>query len=288
MMQPGVVITMMVTVLVWASLLSPAIVAQTSGAVQSAAVIRGQVTDSATSEALIGASVFFKGTSIGTKTDSRGNFELKNQFTRRGVLRVQYVGYVPQQVMIDSSTTYVTFRLRADTIQIGLITIEADASEKRFSTFTLSPQGIKNVPPLGEPDIIRTLSLLPGINQTNDFKSDFSVRGGGFDQNQFLIDDVEIYNPNHLVGVFGAFNVNALQEATLYAGHFPAEYGGRLSSVLSMKTRTPTDSLFLTANVSLLSASATLAVILTDTHPSKKLFRILQLSLTFFNKFRML
>ena len=87
-----------------------------------------------------------------------------------------------------------------------------------------------------EADVFRTLQLLPGVVSRSDFSSQLYVRGGSPDQNLVLLDGVAVYNPFHLLGLFSTFNTDAIKEVEFMTGGFPAEYGGRLSSVLSRKS----------------------------------------------------
>ena len=100
----------------------------------------------------------------------------------------------------------------------------------------LSVNEVKDLPVLfGEKDILKTIQLLPGVQSAGDGNSGFYVRGGGTDQNLILLDEATVYNPSHLLGFFSTFNSDAIKDVTLYKGAMPAEYGGRLSSVLDVK-----------------------------------------------------
>src|SRR6202012_1967030 len=100
----------------------------------------------------------------------------------------------------------------------------------------LTTNEIKNVPVLfGEKDILKTIQLLPGVQSAGDGNSGFYVRGGGIDQNLILLDEATVYNPSHLLGFFSTFNSDAIKDITVYKGGMPAEFGGRLSSVVDIK-----------------------------------------------------
>lgn len=90
---------------------------------------------------------------------------------------------------------------------------------------------------LGEVDVIKTIQLLPGVQAASEGSSGFSVRGGGTDQNLILLDNAPIYNASHFLGFFSVFNNDAVKDATLYKGDIPANYGGRLSSVLDVQIK---------------------------------------------------
>ena len=100
----------------------------------------------------------------------------------------------------------------------------------------ISVREIQNIPViLGEKDILKTMQLLPGVTPAGEGNAGFFVRGGGVDQNLILLDEAPVYNPSHLLGFFSTFNSDAIKDITLYKGGFPAEYGGRLSSVVDIK-----------------------------------------------------
>src|ERR1019366_8181980 len=97
---------------------------------------------------------------------------------------------------------------------------------------------IENIPVFfGEKDIMKTLQLLPGIKSAGEGNSGFYVRGGGADQNLILLDEAPVYNASHLLGFFSTFNSDAIKDITLYKGGMPAQYGGRLSSVVDIKMK---------------------------------------------------
>jgi hypothetical protein len=100
----------------------------------------------------------------------------------------------------------------------------------------LNIQEIKNIPVLfGERDLMKTLQLLPGVKSAGEGNSGFYVRGGAADQNLVLLDESPVYNASHLLGFFSTFNSDAIKNVTLYKGGMPAQYGGRLSSVVDLR-----------------------------------------------------
>src|SRR6218665_2582783 len=102
----------------------------------------------------------------------------------------------------------------------------------------VSTKEIRNIPVLfGERDILKTIQLLPGIKSAGDGNSGFFVRGGAGDQNLILLDEAPVYNASHLLGFFSTFNSDAIKDVTIIKGNSPAQYGGRLSSVLDVKMR---------------------------------------------------
>lgn len=124
---------------------------------------------------------------------------------------------------------------------------DADLERTRFETEAgvtarvIGGEELKSLPGLGEADVLRAIEVLPGVVSTSDFSSAFNVRGGSADQNLILLDGFPIFNPFHLGGLFSVFNSDAIERAELLAGGFGAEYGGRVSSVLTIDTRSGGD-----------------------------------------------
>ena len=118
----------------------------------------------------------------------------------------------------------------------------------------ISGEAMKALPGLVETDPIRAVEVLPGVNTVSDFSAAFNVRGGSADQNLILLDEVPIFNPFHLGGVFSVFNADMVERAELFAGGFPAEYGGRVSSVLTVRTDVGDGVTGVDAGVSLLAS----------------------------------
>lgn len=234
------------------------------------AVVQGRVVDRRTGAPVPFASVALVGTFVGTAADAEGRFYLRippEQARGKVRVRVGAVAYVERRRTVAVQPGAVASweaALRPKQVQLGSVTVEAErfhaAADADPSRYRLRPESAKNAPALAEPDVVRTLALLPGVTQANDLKAGLSVRGGSADQNQYLLDGVEVHNPSHLLGITGAFNLWALEHAEVHIGDFPVRYGGRLSSVIALETReVPADSTFLKANISLLSASGAYA-----------------------------
>lgn len=111
-------------------------------------------------------------------------------------------------------------------------------TEAGVTTRVIEGRDLKVLPGLGEADVLRAVEVLPGVVSTSDFSSAFNVRGGSADQNLILLDGFPVFNPFHLGGLFSVFNADLIARAELLAGGFGAEYGGRVSSVLNVETRT--------------------------------------------------
>jgi hypothetical protein len=128
-----------------------------------------------------------------------------------------------------------------DSLPLVMVTT-ATRKNITHKTFTghhrVSMDNVKRIPAMaGEPDVLKSLQFLPGIQSAAEGTTNLSVRGGSYDQNLILLDEVPIYNPGHTMGIFSAFNTDVLKDVTLYKGVFPAQYGNRLSSVVDMRMR---------------------------------------------------
>lgn len=237
---------------------------------QKGATVTGVITHSTRGEPVPFATVSIEGTFGGTAADEDGTYRLAvppGQLT----LRIQALGFATALRTVEAEagdTVQVNVALAPEEIQLGTVTVTADRSAAGAtpSLYRLRPETIQNAPALGEPDVIRVMAYLPGVTQSNDMKAGLNIRGGASDQNQFLLDGIEVYNPNHLLGLLGAFNVWALSDVNVHVGDFPARYGGRLSSVISLETRSPPkDSAYAKGNLSLISAGGAYARRLGDT-----------------------
>ncbi|WP_291403221.1 TonB-dependent receptor [Daejeonella sp.] len=208
---------------------------------QESYTINGVVRDSLSGETLIGVSLKFNGkTQVGTSTNAYGFFSYKlNSGTYD--LSVSYVGYktILKKVTISADT-----KLDLNMVSDNLIDEIVISAEKRNDNVVNAQMGfakinlseIRNVPVLfGERDILKTLQLLPGIKSAGEGNSGFYVRGGSTDQNLILLDEAPVYNASHLLGFFSTFNSDAIKDVSVFKGGMPAQYGGRLSSVLDIR-----------------------------------------------------
>ena len=205
-------------------------------------IISGTVKDSATGETLIGASVTIKESpQTGTITNSYGFYSLtapKGDCT----LQVSYIGYETAVMPISlNSDLKINISLSAKS-ELKEVVISANkpnddnVTSAQMGVEKLNMAQINNVPVLlGEKDILKTISLLPGIKSAGEGNTGFYVRGGASDQNLILLDEATVYNASHFFGFFSTFNSDAIKDVSIYKGGMPAEYGGRLSSVLDIK-----------------------------------------------------
>jgi hypothetical protein len=194
--------------------------------------------------ALPGASVAVPALGLGTATEVDGKFSLKLPEGSQQVV-VSFVGYTPQTLAINiHHNQQHNFTLAASTAELSEVVVQGQQTlkEKLQSTQMgvehLSIREAKLLPALfGEVDILKTLQLKPGVQSGGEGSSGLFVRGGSADQNLVLVDNVLVYNPNHLFGLFSVFNSDAVQSVDLYKAGFPAQFGGRLSSVVDVKLR---------------------------------------------------
>jgi hypothetical protein len=203
--------------------------------------LNGVITDAQTGETLIGASVKLSGIKqAGTTTNAYGYFSIS---LPQGTydLAITYVGYKPIIRKIDLNTNLkLDFSLepaaQLEEIVVSSVKRNDNVTNPQMGVEKLDVKDIKSIPVLfGERDILKTLQLLPGIKPAGDGNSGFYVRGGAIDQNLILLDEAPVYNASHLLGFFSTFNSDAIKDVTVYKGGMPAQYGGRLSSVLDIR-----------------------------------------------------
>jgi hypothetical protein len=205
--------------------------------------ISGKIKGARDGEDLIGATVQVKGQSIGTVTNVYGFYSLtlpQGSYT----LTVSYIGYttVEKYVLLTAHST-LNFELdeEAQSMQEVVISAEkadANVTEMKMSTIQLKMDQVKQLPPLfGEPDVIKVVQMQPGVLSAGEGTSSFFVRGGAADQNMILIDEAPIYDASHLFGLFSVFNADIIKSAELYKGGIPAQFGGRLSSIMDVRVK---------------------------------------------------
>jgi hypothetical protein len=202
--------------------------------------INGYVKDSTNNETVIGATVTVKGKTKGVSSNQYGFYSITLE---KGVytLSVSHVGYTTKEIEIDLSKN-IQFNLDlspsiTSSQEIIIYSKKRDLNVKaaQMGKFELSMNQIKSVPALaGEVDPLKVLQLLPGVRNAGEGNSGLYVRGGGPDQNLVLLDDAVVYNPGHLFGFFSVFNSDALKNVSLIKGGMPANYGGRISSVVDI------------------------------------------------------
>jgi outer membrane cobalamin receptor len=206
-------------------------------------VIKGQVRDAATGEDLIGATVFIKELGAGTITNVYGFYSI-NLPAGKYVVKYSFVGYEPKFVEVELSVSKVlNVELESAFRQLGEIVVtgekpDENVTQVRMSSNNLSMETVKALPAfMGEVDVMKSLLLLPGISSGGEGSTGIYVRGGNVDQNLVLLDEATVYNASHLMGFFSVFNADAIKDVQVYKGGMPAQYGGRLSSVVDMRMK---------------------------------------------------
>ena len=226
--------------------------------------ISGFISDSASGEKLISATIYDAITLKGTISNNYGFFSLS---LPKGQVKftVSYVGYAPysQVIKLDKN-----IKLNVDlkqSIELEEVVVTENKLEKHIestemSVIELPIKTITSLPVLfGEVDVMKTIQLLPGVQSGNEGTSGIYVRGGGPDQNLILLDGVPVYNASHLFGFFSVFNADAISNIKLTKGGFPARYGGRLSSVIDIKMKEGNIKKFKgTASVGIIASKLTL------------------------------
>jgi len=202
--------------------------------------ISGTISEAETGETLIGVNVIIPSLQTGTVTNQYGYYSIT---LPKGEYEIMYssIGFAPQEVQISlSGNVKKDLALTTDTESLDEVIIEANnerlnVRSSQMSANTLSTTTIKKIPVvLGEVDVIKAITLLPGVTSAGEGASGFNVRGGAADQNLILLDEATLYNSSHLFGFFSVFNPDAIKDLTLYKGGIPARYGGRISSVLDI------------------------------------------------------
>jgi hypothetical protein len=212
-------------------------VAQTEAQAQQKFTLSGYIKDSLSGETLIGATVSVNGSAI--SSNQYGFYSITLPADNYNVI-VSFAGYVPQQVSIqlDRNTLFNFQMLQRSVLEAVVVSSkrrDGNVNNAQMGKVDLSMNQVKSLPVLlGEVDILKTLQLLPGVRNAGEGNTGLYVRGGGPDQNLILLDEAIVYNTGHLFGFFSVFNSDAIKNTSLIKGGMPAQYGGRLSSVLDV------------------------------------------------------
>ena len=227
--------------------------------------ISGYVRDSASKEALIGASVANINAKTGTSTNQYGFFSLTVPLTDTADLVISYQGYkISAKKIVAKANIRLQVLLESSTGTLGEVIVVAGKNDRnvqkaQMGVIDVPLRAIKNLPVLmGERDVLKIIQLLPGVQGGQEGTTGFYVRGGNLDQNLVQLDEATVYNPNHLFGLFSTFNTNSINNVQLIKGGFPAEYGGRLSSILDITMKEGNKTKYQTeGGIGLLSANLT-------------------------------
>ncbi len=205
----------------------------------------------------------------GAETNRLGYFRIEDVAPGHYVLLVVRLGYGEARVDVEvraGERVRAEVKLPLAVLELEGISVEAERSRQRahfdqdagVTVRELAGGELKLIPGLAEADPVRAVELLPGVVSTSDFSSAFNVRGGSADQNLILLDGLPIFSPFHLGGLFSVFNSDMVARAELRSGGFPAEYGGRVSSVLTVESDPGTGSFHGDAGISLLATRVAL------------------------------
>jgi hypothetical protein len=230
--------------IVGAALLIALIVAPCfSLAAQEKATLSGTIRNSETGEVLISAEVIVKNLhGVGVLSNAYGFYSLTLP-PGRYTLSVQYLGFIvlTDTVTLETNLTK-NYDLTPEPIKFNEVVVSGErtntnVTSTEMSATKLEVKSLANVPVLlGEKDILKTLQLLPGIKSAGEGSTGFYARGGGVDQNLIILDEAPVYNSSHLLGFLSVFNSDAIKDVKVMTGDMPAEYGGRLSSVVDIRT----------------------------------------------------
>jgi hypothetical protein len=221
-------------------------------AAQEVYTLSGYIQDEASGETLIGANIVDSNKpSSGVSTNTYGYYSIQLE-PGDHILTISYLGYQDLVISIhlEENTKRDFFLREGIAIKEVVITGEKEEAQKnvqgtQMGTIKLPVENIKKLPAIfGEVDILKAIQLLPGVMSSGEGNAGFYVRGGGPDQNLILLDEAVVYNTGHLLGFFSVFNADAIKNTTLIKGGLPAEYGGRLSSVLDIQMKEGNDKSF--------------------------------------------
>ena len=202
--------------------------------------ICGLITDAASGETLIGAGV--TSGEVGAVSNNFGFYSLSvPKKVDKVDITYSYVGYSTQTVSITAlkDTTINVKLIPGTSLDEAVVTAQRESgiASTKMSAIEVPVAVIKSAPALfGEADVLKTIQLLPGVQGGTEVFSGLYVRGGGPDENLLLLDGIPIYNAEHMLGIFSVFQPEAVKKVTLYKGAFPARYGGRISSIIDVRT----------------------------------------------------
>jgi hypothetical protein len=207
--------------------------------------IKGFVFDKASGEPVMFTNVYLYHTNYGSSTDGNGYFIITKIVPGDYTLMVTYLGYDTLRIPVSLQPGGVInkqLKLTKSAFSLETIDISAEYQEARTETKTsvikITPKDIGQIPSIGgQPDLAQYLQVMPGVVFTGDQGGELYIRGGEPIQNKVLLDGVTIYKPFHSIGLFSVFETDIIRSADIYTGGFGAEYGGRISSVMDIRTR---------------------------------------------------
>ncbi|MEM8899174.1 MAG: TonB-dependent receptor [Bacteroidota bacterium] len=209
-------------------------------------IVRGRVS-AGNGEPLQGAVVVSDKQKKGTYTNEDGIFSLDLPVGEDKV-RISYFGYKAKDIAFTikrNETTTLRISLEEETVETEVVEIVSDRkttinqNQATLGKIQIEPSDILDIPSIGAPDLAQYLQVLPGVVFTGDQGGQLYIRGGTPVQNMVYMDGMILYRPFHSIGLFSVFDPDYIRSADLYSAAFPAQFGGRISSVLNIKTRTP-------------------------------------------------
>jgi len=205
--------------------------------------LSGYLKDKSNGEALIGATVYVPTLKTGVITNPYGFYSLsvpQGSYT----VNFSFIGFQTQSPEINlNSSKQLNILLEEDTKQIAEVVVTSEKKNQNVESLQMSMEKVqvkmvKKLPSfMGEVDIIKSITLLPGIQNGGEGSSGLYVRGGGPDENLMILDEAPVYNASHLLGFFSVFNSDAIKDIQVYKGGIPAEYGGKASSVIDIRMK---------------------------------------------------
>ena len=215
---------------------------------QRTSTLSGFVRDSSDGERLPNAAVAIavENRELGALSNAEGYYAIPDIPAGTWVVTASYIGYTTHRdtlALTAGQALRWDIELERQALEMGEVVVEAEATavesevNQRPSVVALQVTDVQQMAAMAEPDLLRSLQLLPGVQAASDFSSGLYVRGGGPDQTGILLDQMRLYNPSHAFGFFSTFNPDAIKDVTFYKGAYPAQYGGSLSAVLDVQNR---------------------------------------------------
>ncbi|MBL7977443.1 MAG: TonB-dependent receptor [Bacteroidetes Order II. Incertae sedis bacterium] len=203
------------------------------------ASLSGYVRDASSGETLIQATVLIQGTTTGTVTNTSGYYTLSRLKAGTYTVSCSYIGYKTNRfsvILSEGQALTLDIRLEPEdtSVEVTVTSDREEAEQRNVGVTQMSVSTITRLPSVLQADVFRSLQLLPGIKSSSDFSSGLYIRGGSPDQTLIMLDRTTVYNPTHIFGFFSTFNPDAIKDVKLYKGGYPAEYGGRLGSVVDI------------------------------------------------------
>ena len=207
--------------------------------------IRGFVSDKNTGEPIMFCNVIIDGTSHGSQTDLNGMYTLSKIPVGEHKIVVTFIGYkkLTQDISLNKGQILtLKFELESSTVNIGEVEISAERQEMKTdvkaASIKITNEDLNLVPTIGgEADLAQYMQIIPGVIFTGDQGGQLYIRGGSPVQNKVLLDGMTIYSPFHSIGLFSVFDADIIKTTDVYTGGFSAEYGGRVSSIMDIKTK---------------------------------------------------